>query len=320
MQWENFDEATRWYIGGQLDGDGTVSLINGAPRIRLTKSVKAARIVVQFRDWFGGCITTRLPKPDSNDEASCTWEACGLLIKKLCQELVEYTHGKQPQFDLAGKTPLGKTPLLVTKDGLTTAFDYRKDVANMMGITESRIGRLLRGVPSAEYNGYLLVNVVNPNEVRAGIAKQLTALKAEEHRPVDRQLHPAYFAGFADAEMCVFMKSASNIHINIPQKSRAILDAMQQIYGGSVTAHKTNSGGFIFTICGEACRQFLQEIAPFMLEKDRQVKLALTCTKVSWMIDKDAMDAMKGVCVRVGRGREVFTQEQLDDVMQKAGM
>lgn len=315
MNWDDIGEDLRWYIGGQLDGDGSVDVRNECPRIRLTKSVTAAHVVVMFRNIFGGCITTRLPNKD-NTEASCTWECLGAYVKPLCKNIAEYMHAKQPQFRLAASMPLGKTPLTVTHGNVTTSYDYRKDVAILLGITKSRIGRLLRGQVSAEYGGHLLVNIPNPRQARAAIAERLHEMKHEAHLPVTRTLPDAYFAGFADAEMCIYVHGPSSLSIYIPQKYPAVLAAFASRFGGSV---RQTQVGYAYSVCAKA-RACLMALLPYSREKLNQVRLAIEADEHNWRENKMRLDKMKGVCVRVGRSNVVKTKEELEAVMKAAGM
>ncbi len=94
----------------------------------------------------------------------------------------------------------------------------------------------------------------------------------------------SYIAGFFDGEGCVYMQAyykkgkyekqpRCTMQISITQKNRTVLDTIQEIYGGTIS---DKGHCMVLRFTGKnTMYKFLSAIYPFVIEKKKDVELAL---------------------------------------------
>lgn len=94
-------------------------------------------------------------------------------------------------------------------------------------------------------------------------------------------MQDAWTAGFFDGEGCVFISKISRnggkyteykMRASISQKSRVPLEAIQEMYGGTISPHPS---GWQWQCSSQVAASFLRQIQPHLKLKREQVELAL---------------------------------------------
>ena len=88
-----------------------------------------------------------------------------------------------------------------------------------------------------------------------------------------------YFAGLFDGEGCVYVQTCGQFSLRaaVRMMTREPLDALRVRYGGGIYAETRKDGKtiFLWTVNAQNAIHFLGAIQPFVLNKRRQVEVAL---------------------------------------------
>lgn len=102
-------------------------------------------------------------------------------------------------------------------------------------------------------------------------------------------MHPAYYAGFFDADGAVMVhrcRKSYNLTVRVSQSSREVLDSFRTNYDGKVQgpynrAGESNSKPFYFwAIDAAKAEKFLVDVLPYVIVKRERVELALEFRKL----------------------------------------
>ena len=293
-------------------GDGTVDMCDNMLRVNLPKSIKSISTLLRFDDLIPGSFYFRLGRGTS--EAEGVWSIYGETARSFSEMIAPHCIIKGPQFALAATTIIGRTPHILVKDGVSKRYENTAAVVEVVGASRYILeNRLRMGNDRCTLNGYdiTLVDRDEITENRKYIYNRLQEMKKEEHAQIIGPLSYASIAGFVDAEGTFQLHGPHNLMIKIPQKSPAILQAINKQYPGCLYLSK-QTNVWCLNVVKEATR-LIEDLLPFLYEKRAQVDMILTSTTRHWKEVKVKLDDMKGVCVRVGRLKTINTKEQLDD-------
>lgn len=109
---------------------------------------------------------------------------------------------KGPQFALAATAMIGRTPFILTKDGISKKYENKEAVMEVVNTSRFILNnRIKSGNGRCNLNGYDILEVPRGQikENRAYITKRLQEMKDEEHLQIVGPLSSAYIAGFVDA-------------------------------------------------------------------------------------------------------------------------
>jgi len=284
----------QWFAG-QMDGDGTFHVMSAGhcPVISMTKATKGRHTLVRIRDKLGGSFCEQRSRGERRQDQT-TWRVNGTAARAVARQLIPFLKIKRREAESMSRYQVGRFwSATITKDGVQRSNLNRREVSAIIGKKEDAVSRHLRiGAGKAVVNGWTIEKEV---DARDAICKQLKAFKTTPHDTIhSNSLHPAYIAGFVDAEGCVSLVRTC-ARLSIGQKWPAILEAIQRQYGGSITrrydAQYTKSEWRIY---GPSCRALLCVLQPFIFEKAEQVVLALSVTSVNYRENDLAMKRLKG--------------------------
>lgn len=299
---DNITEDIKWWVGGELDGDGSVGVYAGRLKVVLHKSVKSMTTIERFRDLFGGSIVHNLPANEF-EEAQAAWFLRAEEARRFCKDIVPYTFLKKEQFRVASEIIVGRTPIIATKDGISKPVRNGTQLHKLIAdpkILVWTVRRRIKTTTPFKLGGWTVT------QIDKGVAKQklvdarqqLMAMKQQEHAVITDPPPAAYFSGFFEADGCVCITGPKGTAASVTQKYRAICDAFASSYGGLVgsCAVEKSTLGYIWhwRASGDTAREFLRQVEPFAFEKKEQMQLALACSKDNWKANKLQLDAMKG--------------------------
>ena len=299
---DHIGEDVRWWVGGELDGDGSVGVYAGRLKVVLKKSVKSMTTIKRFRNLFGGSIV-HSPAANEFEEAQAAWFLRAEEAQRFCKDIVPYTFLKREQFRVASEIIVGRTPIIATKDGVSKSVRNGTQLHKLIAdpkILVWTVRRRIKTTAPFKLGGWS-VTQIDKQLVRQKLAdarKQLMAMKQQEHVNITDPPPAAYFCGFFEADGCVSITGPRSVRVGVSQKYRSICDAFASAYGGSVgsCAVKKSTLGYMWQwqASGDNARGFLRQVEPFAFEKKEQMRLALACNRENWQTNKAQMDAMKG--------------------------
>ena len=273
------------WLAGQVDGDGNIGLYNNQARLKITKADKSLTTLQRIQNELGGAIYS-YPTEQQNCQDKSHWIVTGAAALKVVKAILPYSHVKQDQCKALMQVVPGRWQVRVYKEGKEVPFDTKAELAKVMNATRTDLTEAVkRG--DIFVKGYKLENVAGQN---SRISAELKQLKKEGHATPEDPIHPAYIAGFFDADGYVALTS-SWPRVVITQKYSGVLWGFQKQYGGQV---KFSRRCHYWTICGQSARAFLCVIRHFVYEKREQVELALRATKDNWRVNEAAMKLLRG--------------------------
>ena len=285
------------WLAGQIDGDGCISIYTRTPCIAITKAKKGRRSLDRVAQLYGGRVCSNGHRPESAQEIF-NWRLFGRSAQALTERLRPHLHLKRKQADLVARVVTGRFPVTVTKDGETKRPQTPADAALLLGCSVSRIYQLFKQHGDTfTFRGHSVQRCSKQNDA---LEQQIKEQQPKPHDLVASPLHPAYIAGFVDAEGCIKLQALLGLRVEISQKFRPVLDAIQQQYGGKIIQVSTAmaDGGrkiwYQWSICGPSAKAFLMVIKQFLYEKRDQVDIAMNSTLSTVVADMQLLKSMRG--------------------------
>lgn len=136
----------------------------------------------------------------------------------------------------------------------------------------------------------------------ANIRNVVRNLKRQPHPTIDNLglITPAFAAGFVDSDGCLHLSSNGSKIYSIFQKYRAICDAFQAKFGGSVRNNPNPYGDFfVWSLRKADVQAFEQQVFPFLIEKYKQGEILLQTTRQSTAVDRQRLAKLKGGRLRL---------------------
>ena len=305
IDWTQINPDTRWWIGGNFDGDGCVVIDEKHGLVvQIAKAENGWPCLVWLHTALKGTIVRNRDATETT-QAVKTWYISGLPALQFCQAMKEFTHLKQPQLQLASTFVYGErqaavwTPVLATNinTGVEQVFAGMMIAAAATGIPNGKISQCCSGKrkTSGGYRWCKLSNPLNRDQLlakRRQIEANMRGLKKIEHDRILASLEKPYMAGFVDADGCLSAMGKSYQSHGVAQKHRAICDAFQNMYGGCIYVQKS-AGVFHWTVTKNALT-FLIDVAPFLKEKSAQAMLLLGMQKGDSPAISQALKKFKG--------------------------
>lgn len=286
-----------WWAGGHFDGDGCIAVHYGGLTLVIGKAERGMASLLKMKELFGGSITKQRRKEVDNWQPSWQWRMYSDEARKLCERLTPYVHAKRPQFELAATMPPDAQcvqVILSHPEKPTTRFASVCEAERELGLTGWKIrGWAKRKEDRGGWTCELLVPDREAKRRRVDeIDQQLQAMKRVEHRPVDRSLPDAYFAGFFDADGC-FEMSSKRPCVSAGQKYRAILDAMRASFGGSVYEFNGVWQRFGWRVGVADVMDVARRLRPHLVEKAQQADLVLAWTAANHAETRERVSALQ---------------------------
>jgi len=95
------------WVGGHLDGDGSIGIYDGRLRVMVQKSVKAQKVVDRLQHFFGGSVI-RNPSKHPTREDRVQWVLRAKKAQDFAAIIAPYTITKRPQFAAVAKLKVGR--------------------------------------------------------------------------------------------------------------------------------------------------------------------------------------------------------------------
>ena len=256
----------------------------------MEKANQSADVIRYVQSLIGGGLHHRPRARSDRWQLSTSWFVGGKAARDFAQQIAPYLHLKKQQANILSGMRVGKLSYTIKRDddseqrhGLS-----RAEAAAILGVSRlSTISeRCTSGAPLKHWY------IVREEDVRAEACQRLKALNGAPHAPLQTSMHPAYVAGFFDAEGHVRLsKDSCSPQIDISQKWPPIVIALQQQYGGTVLQGDTSAAWRIY---GQNARRFLLTILPHLVEKRQQVILCLSADKHSYKQHELEMKMLRG--------------------------
>ena len=284
------------WLAGQVDGDGSVGVINKSktPFITIKKAEKGSNALRLIERKVGGSLYKSGPEI-GNFQAKYIWYLRGGQAVPLAKKLIPYLKIKRRQATaIAAWTSQYHrfSVLSYTQDREEEEDAYRcqdismEEVAAIVYRTPRTILKCMRANKTC--NGFV---VTRESGTAVEVQKEILSLKGLPDEAVD-WLHPSYIAGFFDAEGHIKTQKSS-LYATISQKDPAILRPIHRTYGGAIYSEK-NRTMYCLTFCGPSARAFLMAIRQDVYEKRNQLELALQLNRDNWQELGPQMKAMRG--------------------------
>lgn len=279
-------DDVKWWIGGQMDGDGCVSVckINGL-LVRVGKAENAWHTLVHLKRFMGGAVYDSRGERGER-QAERQWVLRGRAALDFCGAIRNFCFLKRPQMIKAleferllyAGWSAKMRPVRGTRvtDGAILTFPSVSEAVRRTGF--SSIFANLRGICS-HAGGYRWEYLPNPVDraalaaERARLEADISAMKRTEHDAITEDLPLPYVAGFVDADGCVRAD-----RVTVSQKHRAVCYAMQRQFGGCVSQGEVPNGSIAFlwsTTSMADARALAARLRPFLIEKAAQVDVML---------------------------------------------
>lgn len=304
-----------WWAGGHFDGDGCIAVHYGGICLVIGKAEKGMASLLKMKELFGGSITKQRAKEVENWQPSWQWRLGGEAGRKLCERMTPYVHAKQPQFELAATMPPDTQcvqVLLSHPEEGSKRFSSVCEAERELAMT----GWKIRGWAKRkdDRGGWTCDLLVPDREAKRQRIKEidheLKAMKQMEHRPVDRFLPDAYFAGFMDADGCFTICGSRGI-LKVSQKWRQVLYAYEVAFGGHVSSSRsTHWQCYQYTLrAQDDVMDAVRRMLPHLVEKKGQAELMLALTKENAVTSKTELGLLHGNHGYQGKRKKVAMLE-----------
>lgn len=254
-----------------------ISKIFGYIHVGMSKSTKNISTLEWCRDTFGGFISGFQPLSEKNPNHSdaLVWSiTCGPAIA-FCNTLAAHSHLKADQLETAASFPSEAVwrrhsrGVRLIRGEEQHVCDSSKEAAKIVGCTPQAICYALAGPRKCK--GWCLepYSRMSNTELRQSVRhiwQELKRLKRVPDVAISRPLPLPYVSGLFDAEGSLSIQN-SDCRVSISQKDPAIRTALQHQFGG-------RSHGISWYVNG-SWREFLELIAPYSIEKRKQIELVL---------------------------------------------
>lgn len=233
-----FDDATLFSVGGELDSDGSVAVYSGRLIVLIKKSVKSKTLLEKYQSMFGGTVTLA-DQRSSNWEIQWAWCIRAEAARQFCKDIVSFVFAKRPQFELASTLVVGRTPLIAKRGDVTRAFCSFEELTNELQLGEAaNVRRRFVKNTTRLLQGWTIYRLDKASILayRQEVDQKLRAMKNVPHLPYPcpQDIHLAYYCAFVEGDGTVAIRGPNQYHIAVSQKFRAVCDAFQTKFGGSV--------------------------------------------------------------------------------------
>lgn len=284
------EDTQRAYIAGYTDAEGCISISGGYVFVQFRQSqpevVDWLASIYRGRFFYETCTgykTIKRWRLSVQDD-----------VLRFLVDVFPFMREKREQADVAIGALSAQAPL----DGQWDDTDYKKALSDLKKIVPI-VELTKRTVIAGRDLNKLCQKCGGPGFARGFCgahyqeAKRNGLLKTRAKKdgvpfvygraPTD--LEKSYYAGYFDGDGCVLIcpsKKSWLIRVKFQQTQPHVCRELQTIYGGSLLLHKsrhpaTRKDQFIYQLTQQkASRQFLQDIAPFVVEKKDQVQALLT--------------------------------------------
>lgn len=169
------DTDTLHWVGGHLDGDGTIGVYNGRLRVMVQKSIKAQKVVDRLKHLFGGVIIVS-PSKHSTREDRLQWVLRAKNAQEFAAVIAPYTVTKRPQFAAVADLRVGR----VSKIDKQAVMNKRKALEDML--------KEAKQIPHAEITEELslpyIAGFFDADGHLAVIGSQMHIQFSQKYRPV----------------------------------------------------------------------------------------------------------------------------------------
>jgi len=275
------------YVAGVVDTDGciqtnedktcgSVSLI-----VKVDQSEKGVDMLHFLHKHFGGMIQLQYAANEKR-QASFTWLLLGQYAAKFCETIAPRMLLKKKQAEAAAKFPTINTKIIPykatnTRSNRVYTFDMKKTCEEHVGF-KFKVDDITE---TYKRDNWIVEKLIKRNEVdkireeRIAIKEELRKLKIMPHDEIPGSFKPsnAYLAGLMDGDGTFDTHGKSGQKHSLTQKYRPICDVLIRLYGGSITYRK-DKDAYTWDVYTFA-PQFLKDVAPFVVGKQKQVELIL---------------------------------------------
>lgn len=291
IKWDTISEDQCWWTGGQIDGDGCCRIcpVNGLT-VRVGKAESGWACLVYLKQVYGGSIFDGHVEKD-NKQAFKEWCVKGADAWDFCMTIKNFCHLKTNQLSKACEFCFGEPwmarmrPLIgINKlTGETKVYPSCTKAAEATGTTTGSISKCINPNNALKSTGgctwQYLENTLDLDQVREKRVELVNAvqdMKKVEHCEINVPLKPAYMAGFVDADGHLRIVNKGTHQHSVTQKYRAICDAFRKQYGGCIVEScRTDKTDFTWSTHKHNGKKFLEDIAPYLVEKRVQADLIL---------------------------------------------
>ena len=276
------------WLAGQVDGDGNIGLYSNQARLFITKADKSITTLQHIQQHLGGAIYS-YPSKRPRCQAKSSWVVTGRAALRVIKAIMPYTHVKRRQCETILQTVPGRYHVRAFFEGKEVEFETKADLAVLMGVTRTSLNDAFNARSGRKIcvRGYELEDVTKEQPL---IAARLKQLKLDGHETPKYPIHPAYIAGFFDADGHIALQGP-NPYVVITQKHAGVLLGFQKQYGGKVSFSRRCH---YWAIRGGSSRAFLKVIKQFVFEKARQVSIALEADKDTWRDKEQDLRRLRG--------------------------
>ena len=197
----------------------------------------------------------------------------------LCMEINQAEKGWEV-FDILLEELGGKLYMATSKP-----HHQKKKLWRIQGVHATSIALQLEVVSHLKRDQLALGSQFTKENSRQ-ICQQLKTLKATPHPAIHVVPTLPYFAGFFDADGCVVLTKKGLVAAQVGQKHRAICDALQKAFAGTVAGCRTRAQ-FTWAAFGKNGMAFFEAVLPFLVLKKRQVEIVRSY-KLSDLSKEDA--------------------------------
>ena len=303
IDWTDVTDDLRWWIGGQMDGDGCIRICpqNGI-MVRIAKAEKGWPCLVWLKNMLKGKIYKGTAENEFH-QAMKEWCIRGQAALDFCKVIQNHTFLKKPQLEKAlefllyGGHIAQMQPLQGSHVSGDEIFSGAKEASKKIGVCLKTVYNSME--KDYAIKGWNFMKIPNPvtSEIvkrnREDLVVALQDMKKVEHEPIKQILPKPYIAGFVDAEGCLRAIGKNSTTIAVAQKYRAVCDAICKQYSGNVSYVEKDHPAFVWSIHAGA-KDFLRDIAPFLIEKRGQAELLLNMKAGEGRAVKAALRLMKG--------------------------
>jgi hypothetical protein len=287
IDWESISSSTKQWVGGMIDGDGSIAC---DAKHGLRVSVKQAELgwttLEHLKTIFGGHVYANAPAK-GKWQAQRTWNLSGRSALSFCIHMEPFVYLKRHQLQIAKEYPVDELKYMQMKPVTAIHMDTHEEVT--FGSTQhaaksiARSGRanILKCLkkPNSTAGNYFWQEAINPVKVDEVIATRddvISRLKMQKHiahDPITEQLPLPYIAGMVDSDGCLGAIIKGTQRHSVGQKYSAICNALRNQFGGSVTPNTIHGTVFVWQVGGANAVSFLNAIFPYLIEKRQQAEI-----------------------------------------------
>lgn len=283
--YDDIDISILKYVAGLTDSDGC---IHSDLKVSIGQAEKGYECLNYMYIHFGGNIRLHKDKTE-NHQRSYQWELNG-------NSALKYFKLVSPYMLLKKKQALIHIEL--------NAYNFNKIIAynennEMIFQSLKECNKYFKINNNIKYNEWIIKPYYSKEdiiEIKNRLKKQIKELKTVSHDeiPIDIRPDPEYIAGICDGDACFDTHGKTSQHHNVTQKYRPLCDLLQRLYGGSVY-YRSGNDTWAWEIYALA-EVFLEEIAPYIVGKKKQVDLILNMKPGEALKIHAELRLLKGNC------------------------